>query len=68
MNHDDDHAHADERMQDITAFADPVIGTAIGARLRSLFDEFADDPAPDPLHALIDRLEQRERAASDPAG
>lgn len=68
MTHGDDHAHTDGRMQDKSGFGDPVIGTAIGTRLRSLFAEFTGDDTPAPLLDLIDRLERRERAAPESTG
>ncbi len=48
---------------------DPIIGDAVGAQLKSLFDSFANEAVPDRFAKLIARLEQVEAAeAAEKAG
>jgi hypothetical protein len=42
---------------------DPIIGNAVGSRLKSLFSEFAEEQVPDHLLDLLGQLEANEKAA-----
>jgi len=42
--------------------ADPIIGQAVGSRLKSLFDEFSSENVPDRFLDLIGQLEESEKA------
>ncbi len=42
--------------------ADPIIGQAVGSRLKSLFDEFSSEEVPDRFLDLIGQLEESEKA------
>lgn len=39
---------------------DPIIGEAVGSRLKNLFDDFASEAVPDRFFDLIDQLEKKE--------
>jgi|GEM_PF-2877224 len=41
---------------------DPIIGKAVGTRLKSLFTEFASEDVPDRFMDLIGQLEEKEQA------
>ena len=47
---------------------DPIIGEAVGSRLKSLFDEFASEDVPDRFKDLIEQLERSEEADKDGGG
>ena len=42
--------------------ADPIIGEAVGSRLKSLFAEFSGEDVPDRFLDLIGQLEEKEQA------
>ena len=50
--------------------ADPIIGEAVGSRLKSLFDDFTKEEVPDRFLDLIGQLEQNENedAGRDSSG
>ncbi len=45
--------------------ADPIIGQAVGSRLKSLFDEFTNEDVPERFLDLIGQLEQNEKAGGE---
>lgn len=52
----------DRHEGDAGSSADPIIGQAVGSRLKSLFDEFTSEDVPDRFLDLIGQLEQNEKA------
>ncbi len=44
---------------------DPIIGKAVGTRLKSLYTEFATEEVPDRFLSLIGELEEKEQADKD---
>lgn len=52
----------DKRDDGKASSADPIIGQAVGSRLKSLFDEFTSEDVPDRFLDLIGQLEQNEKA------
>jgi len=47
---------------DQTESTDPIIGEAVGSRLKTLFAEFSGEDVPDRFLDLIGQLEEKEQA------
>ena len=40
---------------------DPIVSSAIGRQLKSLYDEFSREPVPDRFTELLEQLAEQER-------